>query len=120
MILSDLLGRPVVDADGTRLGTVLDLRFVIDGAPGQLLADARLDGLVVSPRSRRSYLGYERAEVNAPAIINAIVNWLHRGTFYVTWEAVAVVDRDQVQLRPGYRRFDARMPARHVGTTPLS
>jgi sporulation protein YlmC with PRC-barrel domain len=120
MILSDLLGRPVVDADGTRIGTVLDLRFVLDGSPGQLLADARLDGLVVSPRSRRSYLGYERSEVNAPAIINAIVAWLHRGTFYVEWDAVALVGRDEVQLRRGYRRFDAHLPARHVGAAPLS
>jgi sporulation protein YlmC with PRC-barrel domain len=120
MILSDILGHPVVDADGVRLGTVLDLRFVIDGTPGQLLADARLDGLVVSPRSRRSYLGYERSEVNAPTVINSIVTWLHRGTFYVQWDAVAVISRDRVQLRRGYHRFDAHLPARHVGVAPLS
>jgi sporulation protein YlmC with PRC-barrel domain len=112
MILSDILGHPVVDANGTHLGTVLDLRFVVDGAPGQLLSDARLDGLVVSPKGRHSYLGYERSEVNAPAIINSIVNWLHRGTFYVRWEAVQQISAHEVRLRSGYRRYDPRLPGR--------
>jgi sporulation protein YlmC with PRC-barrel domain len=110
MILSDILGRPVVDANGVHLGTVLDLRFVVDGAPGKLLSEARLDGLVVSPKGRHSYLGYERSNVNAPAIINGIVRWLHRGTFYVRWEAVQQVSTHQVRLRSGYRRYDARLP----------
>jgi sporulation protein YlmC with PRC-barrel domain len=112
MILSDILGHPVVDANGAHLGTVLDLRFVVDGAPGQLLSDARLDGLVVSPRGRRSYLGYERSDVNAPALINSIVRWLHRGTFYVQWEAVQQISRHEVRLRSGYPSYDPRLPGR--------
>jgi sporulation protein YlmC with PRC-barrel domain len=112
MILSDILGRPVVDSNGAHVGTVLDLRFVVDGAPGRLLSEARLDGLVVSPTGRHSYLGYERSNVNAPAIINGIVRWLHRGTFYVRWEAVQQVSTHQVRLRSGYRRYDARLPGR--------
>lgn len=114
MILSDVLGHRVEDADGAAVGYVIDARFVVDGSPGQLLADARLDGFVISPHSRRSYLGYERSAVNAPAVINAIVRWLHRGTFYVQWDAVHLIGADVVRLRPGYRRFDPALPPRAV------
>jgi hypothetical protein len=51
MILGDLLGAAVYDADGTRLGRVADARFVVDGGPHQLMAGARLLGLVVRRRS---------------------------------------------------------------------
>jgi hypothetical protein len=35
MILGDVLGAPVYDSDGVRLGQVADARFVVDGAPQQ-------------------------------------------------------------------------------------
>lgn len=111
MILNDLLGLPVLDSHGERVGNVLDARFVIDGRPGQTLAEARLDGLVISPHSRHSYLGYERIDMNAPAIINSLIRWLHRGTFYVRWEAVQMVTEHEVHLRDDYQRFDARLSA---------
>ena len=65
MILGDLLGTPVHDDDGVRLGRVADARFVVDGAPRRLMADARLVGMVVSPHSWSSFLGYERNEADA-------------------------------------------------------
>ncbi|QCO97346.1 hypothetical protein FCN77_05965 [Arthrobacter sp. 24S4-2] len=34
----EVLGTPVLDAGGVRLGRVADARFVVDGAPQQLLA----------------------------------------------------------------------------------
>lgn len=109
MILNDLLGLPVLDDRGQRVGSVLDVRFVIDGRPGQTLSEARLAGLVVSPHSRHSYLGYERSSMNSPAIINGILSWMHRGTFYVQWESVRKVTERDVQLRAGFQRFDARL-----------
>lgn len=111
MILNDLLGLRVLDDDGRHVGNVLDARFVLDGRPGQTLSEARLDGLIISPHSRHSYLGYERIDMNSPAIINAILRWMHRGTFYVQWEAVQRVTANDVHLRPGYQRFDARLSA---------
>ncbi|MDR7161341.1 hypothetical protein [Arthrobacter sp. BE255] len=33
--------RQLYDDGGTRLGRVADARFVVDGAPGQLMAEAR-------------------------------------------------------------------------------
>ena len=67
MILSDLLGSPVLDASGERLGQVVDARFVLDGPPDGLLAAARLHALVVSPHAHSSFDGYERTGVDAPA-----------------------------------------------------
>ncbi|MCU1443491.1 MAG: PRC-barrel domain containing protein [Cryobacterium sp.] len=115
MILSDLLGDVVRDSEGNQIGHVLDVRFVLDGSPGQLLAGARLDGLVVSPHSRRSYLGYERSDVNSPAMIKAILKWMHRGTFCVRWDAVQRISAGEVQLRAGFVRYDPRLPPEHPG-----
>lgn len=111
MILNDLLGLPVLDSHGERIGSVLDARFVIDGRPGQTLAEARLDGLIISPHSRHSSLGYERTDMNSPAIINALLRWLHRGTFYVQWDAVQLITESDVHLRENYRRFDPQLSA---------
>ena len=121
MIASDLLDVPVLDAAGTHLGWVVDLRFVLDGSPGTYLADARLHGLVVSPRTRTSFLGFERSEVRHPWPVAPLLRWLHRGTFLVHWPDVAEVPASQddtglgtdpdpdgraVTLRAGYRRYE--------------
>jgi sporulation protein YlmC with PRC-barrel domain len=102
MILGDLLGLPVLDATGARLGYVIDVRFVIDGAPRVPLADARLAGFVVSPRTKSSYWGYERTEQTRPAVIARFLAWRHRGTFLVPWTSVARLDADAVHLLPDH------------------
>jgi sporulation protein YlmC with PRC-barrel domain len=112
MILSELIGAEVTDADGTRVGTVVDVRFVLDGTPGQLLAEARLAGLLVSPHGRTSTWGYERTGATGPWPIAQWLEWLHRGLFLVHWEDVATVDVGRVALRPGYERHDAALGPR--------
>ncbi|MET1044988.1 MAG: PRC-barrel domain-containing protein [Microbacteriaceae bacterium] len=112
MILSDVLGRDVLDENGVRVGQVNDVRFVIDGRPGQLLADARVYGLVISPHSRVSYLGYERSGVDRPALIARFLAWRHRGSFLVEWPDVALIGRDAVRLRAGYERLSPVLPTR--------
>lgn len=117
MIASDLLDVRVLDAGGTPVGWVVDLRFVLDGPPDGRLAGARLHGLVVSPRTRSSFLGYERSRVRHPWPIAPLVRRRHRGTFLAHWEDVArVPDRDDgtdperepvVVLRAGYTRYTA-------------
>ncbi len=110
MILGDLLDAVVHDDEGRRLGYVVDVRFVLDGPPGPLLAGARLHGLLVSPRTGTSFLGYERSTVRAPW---PLAHWLrrrHRGTFLVRWEDVAAVEPAAVILRPGFRRVDPALP----------
>lgn len=72
---------------------------------------ARLVGLLVSPRSGGSFLGYERTEVRSPWPIPQLVRRRHRGTFLVGWTDVADVRTDApatVRLAPGWTR---RSPA---------
>jgi sporulation protein YlmC with PRC-barrel domain len=119
MIASDLLDAPVLDADGTHVGFVVDLRLVLDGTPDGPLARPRLHGLVVSPRSRSSFLGYERSAVSQPWPVAQLVRRRHRGTFLVHWSDVASVPGSQevadprrqaaVVLARGVTRYDARL-----------
>ncbi|MFJ3490607.1 PRC-barrel domain-containing protein [Leifsonia aquatica] len=107
MILSDLLQTPVYDPDGTRLGKVIDARFVVDGTPGQLLAQARLDGFVVSAHSGSSFLGYERTDESSPWLIARFLRWRHRGAFLVRW---GDIERVTVRLPPVRRTTRHLLP----------
>jgi len=113
MILTELLGSDAVDADGRRLGAVVDVRLEISGAPRQLLAETKVTGLLVSPRSRLSTWGYERGGAYGPAVIALVQRWLHRGMFLVAWEDVARVDEGVVRLREDWSRLDPRLPEGH-------
>jgi sporulation protein YlmC with PRC-barrel domain len=115
MILSDLLHSSVHDSSGIEVGRVVDARFVIDGAPHQLLADARLEGLIVSPHSGSSFLGFERTDANAPWPIVALLRWRHRGAFLVAWSDIAVIDTERVELRPGFERLPVTLPSYRNG-----
>jgi hypothetical protein len=112
MILSDLIGHRVFDESGAVKGRVSDLRFVIDSTPGQLLADARLYGVIVSPHGL-AYFGYERSLVNRPALIARFLAWRSRGSFLVEWTDVAVIRADGVHLRARYEARDAALPGAH-------
>jgi sporulation protein YlmC with PRC-barrel domain len=113
MLLSDLLGLDVRERGGTPVGTVIDVRLggrrgAIDG-----VGPMRLVGFVVSPHTRSSYLGYERTDVTAPAVISTILRWRHRGTFLAAWADVGRIDDHSITLRPGYRRYSARLSPHH-------
>jgi hypothetical protein len=108
MILSDVLGSPVLDAHGERLGFAVDVRFVLnpsgeDKRTPQI--EARLYGFIVSPHTRSSYLGYDRSDVNAPALIARFLAWRHRGSFLVLWPDVERATGGRIELRQGYRRY---------------
>ena len=120
MILSELLQLPAVDAEGQNVGNIIDARFVVDGRPGQLLAEARLYGFIVGRHSRHSFMGYERTDTNSPAGIAQYLRWRERGAFLVLWKDVQSVADDRITLRPGYGRYSPRLPestqgARHAG-----
>lgn len=110
MILSDLLGSPVLTADGERLGAVVDARLAMDGPPDGMLAATRLYGLVVSPHSHSSFAGYERRGVDAPALIARFLRWRARGSVLVLWADIASVADDVVRLRPGATLYSPRLP----------
>jgi hypothetical protein len=105
MILGDLLGTPVHDPGGLRLGRVADARFTIDGPPGQLLAGASLLGLVVSPHSASSFLGYERTGLARPWPVAHLLRWRHRGSFLVLWADIDIIGTDSVRLREGFTPY---------------
>ena len=109
MILGDLLDSPVLGPDGARLGFVVDVRFALDGPLDGLLAAPRLHGLLVSPRTGTSFLGYERSGVRSPAVIAHWFAWRHRGTFLVHWAEVAAIGEREVRLSDGYRRWSPRL-----------
>ncbi len=104
MQLSNLLGLRVLDAGHHPLGTVIDVRLKFADEDAEHSGRTELVGLVVSPRTRSSYLGYERTATNAPALIATIAAWRHRGTFLAAWEDVARVGSNHVTLRVGYSR----------------
>lgn len=112
MQLSNLLGLRVLDAGHHPVGTVIDVRLRIadDGAdhPGS----PELTGLVISPRTRSSYLGYERTGLDAPWLIATIAAWRHRGTFLAAWNDVGRVGSDHITLRVGYTRRSPALSSR--------
>lgn len=112
MILGDLLGTAVHDADGGRLGRVADARFVVDGPAQQLMAEPRLLGLVVSPHSVASFLGYERNGVTRPWPLAHLLRWRHRGSFLVLWEDIGMIGPEAVRLRPGFIRYSPELDRR--------
>ena len=98
MLLSDLFDKPVRAPRGGELGRVVDVRFRRTPRRGRREGELELIALIVSPHSRLSYYGYERGTVQGPAVIAAIVRWLHRDSWIVPWEFVARVDEDAVVL----------------------
>ena len=113
---------PCTTHDGMRLGRVADARFVVDGAPHQLMADARLLGLVVSPHSWSSFLGYERNSLTQPWPLAQLLRWRHRGSFLVLWEDIATIGTD---IRPAPGRVHPVQPGpeqqgRRITVGPVS
>jgi hypothetical protein len=107
MLLNEILGRPVVGPDG-HLGYVADCRFAVDGAPGPLLADARLVGLIVARKHLHGFLGYERTSVRSPAPLAWWYARRQRGSFLVLWKDIESID-DEVRVRPGYARWSSSL-----------
>jgi hypothetical protein len=107
MILSDLLGNEVREADGTAVGRVIDARFRLEGntSPSQ----ARLIGLIVSRGAFASYLGYERTAASRPVVLDKVLRALHRGSFLVLWHDLASLEEGRVLLRDGYERHPSTL-----------
>jgi hypothetical protein len=89
--LSELLGLPVEGPDGRRLGEVGDVRLTRTAGrsgPVQLVAE----GLVVGGGHPGSLLGYDRRGEQGPALVRAVVRWLHRDARYLAWPLVRRID----------------------------
>ena len=118
--LSELLALPVCDAAGRQVGTVVDVRLAVAGDLDDRPDEPTLFGLIISPHTQSSYLGYERSDARRPALLAALLRWRHRGTFLTLWHDIARVSTDSVVLRQGFERYspvlrddDNRSPDEH-------
>jgi hypothetical protein len=100
-----MLGLEVRDAGGHRVGTVVDVRLVLEGRLDDRPGAPKLFGLVISPRTRSSYLGFERSDARRPLLLAALARWRHRGTFLVRWQDIARIGVHDAALRDGYTRY---------------
>jgi hypothetical protein len=89
---SDVIGLPVVGRGGRALGKVLDLRLVQDGPMRGAYAALRVEALVVGRHTVAAHLGYDRARVNGPWLVNAAVNALTRGNGLLPWVEAEIGD----------------------------
>lgn len=98
--ISELIGRPVVDSGGRRVGQVADVRFSQDGPLLQEVRNAfRLDGLIVVPRHSGRLFGYERGPGGrAPWLVGKVIRRLHRHSRFATWYQIATLDGEAVRL----------------------
>ena len=98
MRAGELLGRPVLDATGRRVGLVTDLRCVKEAAPDGSWGLLRLESLVVDERQVGSRLGYDRHQ-RSPALLRGIMRRLHGRSTVVPWSQVASWSGEEVRLR---------------------
>jgi hypothetical protein len=94
----ELLGRPVRDATGRRVGAIREIRA--DATPrGDGLPELVVRGVIVS-RSRVRLFGYQRHDQRGPVPLVAIIRWLHRHSRYVEWADVDLSGPDVRLRRP--------------------
>ena len=87
---SDLIGLPVLGRGGRRLGRVLDVRLVQDGPLRGAYAALRVDALVVGRHTVAAHLGYDRAKVDGPWLVDAVVRAMTRGNGLLPWQEAEV------------------------------
>lgn len=109
MRLSDLLETEVVDADGTVVGHVHDVRAIQDGpaVPG-FGALLRIDGLVVGRGSTSVRLGFHRSRVKGPWMLKRVLEALERRAVFVPWSQVDAWDGGTIRI--GIRGADLSEP----------
>jgi sporulation protein YlmC with PRC-barrel domain len=107
--LSRFLGLRVLDAGNHEVGTVVDVRLSISGDVHDNPGTPRVLGLVISPHTESSFLGYERSTANSPFAVAQFLRWRHRGTFLAAWDDVARVGEESVRLRSGYTKYSAAL-----------
>lgn len=92
MRAGDLLGAPVLDPEGRRVGQVVDIR-VLPSEDGRRLT---VDGLLLSRHATRLF-GYERGAERGPAVFERLAARIHRHDRYAHLSEVAF--DDGVRLR---------------------
>ena len=102
MRISDLLGAEVLDAEGTTIDTVHDVRLVQDGPPiGPFGGALRLRALLIGPTAIGARLGIERIDVRGPWPLRVAFAALHGRMRVPTWEQIASIEENRIRLRVG-------------------
>ncbi|MBM7516361.1 hypothetical protein [Nocardioides nitrophenolicus] len=98
--VGSLLGMPVRCADLPRRSKILDLRLV--GSP-DTSGEHRVVALLVGPGRPGALFGYDRRSEPGPAVVAAVIHWLHRHARIVELGAGVEIDReaDEVRIAPG-------------------
>lgn len=97
MRLTDLLGREVVDASGSRVGRVADVVLVQDGPlRGPYQASLRVAGLIVVERRHVQLMGYERDVL--PRLLGWLMHRIAGRVWHVRWEHVSDLGSGRVTL----------------------
>jgi hypothetical protein len=93
MQMSEVMGVPVVDAGGTHLGKVTDIRLVQDGPYLEGFGNAlRVDAVVVGRGGLASRLGYVRGGVRGPWLLRVLAAVLEGRAFLVPWTEIHRTD----------------------------
>lgn len=99
--LSDLLNGTAYDADGIAVGRVQDVRLVQDGPVVEGFGHKlRVDGVVIGKRARGLRLGFGRADVRGPWLLNVVFGRLARHARYYAWDQFEW-EPGAVRLKPG-------------------
>jgi hypothetical protein len=100
VLVSEVLGTRVLDADGVELGHVDDLRLLQDGPLVEGFGAAlQVRDLVVGPGGVAVRLGYVRHGVRGPALIRWWASRLERRCLLVPWDDVETCEADEIRLR---------------------
>lgn len=97
MRASELLGRPVFDHTGRRIGLVTDLRCSKEAGPHSSWGVLRLDALLVNERQLGARLGYARHQ-RSPALLGGVLRRLPGRGVIVPWSAVASWSAEGIRL----------------------
>jgi hypothetical protein len=99
MRMSDLLGAEVMDAEGTTIGRVYDVRLVQDGPPiGPFGSALRFRSLLIGPTAIGARLGFERNDVRGPWPLRVAFDALHGRILIPTWEQIASIEEGRIRL----------------------
>lgn len=104
LMLSDLLGAPVIEGE-RHIGHVVDLRFLVEESAGEALGRARLLGLLVGTHRHVGFLGYERDDMRAPAPLAWLLKRRRSACHLVETADVVSFADGVVRVREGHRRW---------------